>query len=131
MPKQTPEHPDLIELCTNCTRIDCDGTPCSDYRAIQRRINAPQSRSRYHASEPDPDPSQLAACGVDTLQRVNKAITALENLLADPKADPFLTGRGTANKLLEQMKRSRFNRCQHLIDWNIVVNNAKETTAND
>lgn len=122
------EHPELIELCTNCTRQDCEDGYCSDYRAIERRIKGAKSRSRYHAPEPEPSPEQLSACGVDTLERVNAAISTLSALLADPDADPFLTGRGVANKLLEQMKRSRFNRCQHLIDWDHVVGNIRKET---
>lgn len=113
----------LIDLCANCPRDDCSGNKCSAYRDKARQLRQ-QSRSRYHAKEPVPD--QPAACGVETLRLVNRAIDALEALLADPAADPFLTGRGVAGKLLEHMRRVRFNRCQHMIDWDLLIQNAKE-----
>lgn len=114
------EHPELIALCTNCVKEDCPEGTCSDYKAIERRIRLAHSRSRYHTAEPVPTESG-AICTVETLRRVNRAIEAFEELLRDPACDVFLTGRGIADKLLEQMRRQRFSRCQHLIDWNIIV----------
>ena len=111
------EAPELIELCTNCTKEDCPGNGCSDYNAIKRRISG---RSRYHTSNPEPYPEQFEICTGETLLRVNRAIDALEALCADPGAAPF-TGRGIANKLLEQLKHARFNCCNKLIDWDAVA----------
>ena len=122
------ENQELIDLCTNCNRTDCDGTPCSDYRAIERRTRTAQSRSRYrdHNIEPEIPPAQVENCGIATLMLVNRAIDALEALLRDPDADLFFNGRSAAGKLIEHMKRMRFNRCQHLIDWNTVIKNIQE-----
>ena len=122
------ENQELIDLCTNCNRTDCDGTPCSDYRAIERRTRTAQSRSRYrdHGIEPEITPVQAETCSIATLMMVNRVIDALEALLRDPDADLFLNGRGAAGRLIEHMKRMRFNHCQHLIDWNTVIKNIQE-----
>lgn len=31
------EAPELVELCTNCKKVRCDGTPCEKYIEIARR----------------------------------------------------------------------------------------------
>lgn len=120
------ENQELIDLCTNCTRTDCNGTPCGDYRAIERRIKAAQSRSRYNPDAPMPTHTQNQTCGVNTLLLVNAAIDALEELLRDPDGNQFITGRGPVEKLVEHMKRTRFERCHHFIDWNRIAKHLQE-----
>ena len=119
----TTDHPDLIELCQNCTKPDCPGT-CSDYNAIKRRIRA-QERSRYYTPEQAEPVANNISCSADTLCRVNLAVRALSELLTDPAAEPFMCSRGAAEKMLEHMKRTRYVCCQHLIDWDGVASNAK------
>ena len=119
------ESPELVELCTNCTKEDCPDNGCAEYYALKRQ-QSQKNRSRYHAKEPKPATEAPVECSVETLRRVNLAIEALEALLNDPQSDAFLTGRGIANKLLEHMKRIRFNRCQNMIDWNLIVERMKE-----
>ena len=117
------EAPELVELCTNCTKEDCPETGCSDYRAIKRRIRGDKGNQRE--SKPKPMPEQLKICSPETLFRVNRVIDALEALCDDPGARPFTSGQGLAIKLLEQLKRARFNHCNALIDWDAVAERMK------
>lgn len=118
------EAPELVELCTNCTKKDCPESGCSDYNAIKRRISG--GRSSQRASKPKPPPEQLEICSPETLFKVNRAIDALEALCDDPGATRFTSGRGLAIKLLEQLKHARFNQCNDLIDWDAVAERMKE-----
>ena len=124
-------HPELISLCTACKKHDCPDGECPDYIALARKLEAAKPRSRYYAAGNAEKPTRPASCTAQTLERVNRAIEALSDLLNDPAADLFVPGRGAATKLLEQMRGARFNRCINLIDWEAVAAHMNKEAKND
>lgn len=113
------EHPELIALCTSCTRDECPENGCGDYRAIKRRLGSP---TRADTPKAAPDAPVSAGC----LAIVNRCVNALDELLSDAACQHFIKDRTAAARLLEQLKRTRFERCQHLIDWGNIAQQLEE-----
>lgn len=113
------EHPEIIELCTHCTRNDCPDNGCSDYHAVKRRLG---TSTRADATKTAPDTAVSAVC----LAIVNRCVDALDELLSAAECQRFLKDRTAAAKLLDQLKRTRFERCQHLIDWSNIAKQLEE-----
>lgn len=64
------------------------------------------------------------------LAKCSAVIEALEAFLTDPGAEVFLDGTGgAAKRLLEHLKRTRFNGCADFVDWSAVAKRMeKEST---
>lgn len=130
-------HPELVNLCSNCTEESCNGTPCKAYREKEamlrmelRAEGGPQRRRRnaFEAKLPaimieevkDPENDRELDPNRKSLGRYNAAIEALEALTEDD----FFSGSpeiGTANMLAAALRLERRERFEILVDWNRIA----------
>lgn len=115
------ENQELIDLCTHCTKSVCPETGCSDYRAKKRLLEKGPKylHEEKHAERRPQGPRVYTA---SALTKCSAVIDALEAFLADSGSEAFLDGTGNAAKrMLEHLKRTRFNGCADFVDWSAVA----------
>ena len=69
------EHPDLVELCTNCVHAECPNGKCKQYRQMLNRIRETEKMQIERA--------KAAAGTPEVLLKITAAINIIDELLAD------------------------------------------------
>lgn len=109
---------ELIDLCTQCKMINCDGTPCDAYRAMERSLKADRKAKKpaMMLEQVSPDASEMIERS-NGLRLMNLAIDALYRLNGEEpiKEDEALFDE--LSRMISALDRKRFALYGFRVDW--------------
>lgn len=134
--KYCDEHAELVKLCTNCTRKECIGNGCQEYKELKKRINLAAEKTSQHAPAEDKPaampamemeiaPEKPVQCTAETLRKCNAAIAALEELHADDGCDMIFDSR-KIRALVQYLREIRIQEYAAMIDWDAIAEKMEE-----
>lgn len=106
------EHPDLVELCTNCAHAECPNGKCKQYRQMFNRIR--------NAEKQELERAKAAAGTPEVLLKITAAINIIDELLADKDCESVYS----PTKLLRirnDLDKARNAAFGSLIDWKYIA----------
>lgn len=119
------EPKELMQLCFECEKMDCTGSDgCAEYRKRKRELLGTVK------SEPQPTPEDTPIviapaiefvvatdrAAPEALQYFNSAIKALHEINKFGNGFMFEVA-----EMLEQLERTRYERFNYMIDWDLVA----------
>lgn len=109
---------ELIDLCTECKRPNCNGDPCDAYRAMERSLKAERKAKKpaMMLEQASPDASEMIERS-SGLRLMNLAIDALYRLTGEEpiKEDEALFVE--LNRMISALDRKRFGLYGFRVDW--------------
>ena len=111
----TPTPQPLVDLCTSCKRVNCNGMKCDDYRRIEKEIKMQQGKSEAPKPRMEIEPLAPDAHGIvanaSGLRLMNIAIEALDKILGSEMWNE------TVSAGFEELKAQRYKMYGDRIDW--------------
>lgn len=111
----TPTPHQLIDLCMNCKRPNCNGMKCDDYRRIEKEIKMQQKKSEPTKPRMEIEPLAPDAHGIvanaSGLRLMNIAIEVLDKILGGEMWNE------TVSAGFEELKAQRYQMYGERIDW--------------
>lgn len=125
------EQDELVKLCTSCTRKECVGNGCQEYKELKKQINLAAEKTAQRApAEGKPAalpamemgiaPAKPVQCTAETLRKCNAAIAALEELHADDGCDMMFDAR-KIRALTQYLREIRIQEYAAMIDWDAIA----------
>ena len=111
----TPTPQPLVDLCTSCKQVNCNGMKCDEYRRIEKEIKMQQKKSdppkpRMEIVPLAPDAHEVVE-NASGLRLLNIAIDALDKLLCDEiLSEKVIDG-------FKELKAHRYRQYGERIDW--------------
>ena len=109
---------ELIDLCTQCEMLNCDGTPCDAYRAMERRLKAERK-----VRKPAMMIEQLAPCVSELIERasglrlMNLALDALLCLAGEEAIKEDDSMLAELNDVISKLDMKRYILYSYRVDW--------------
>lgn len=112
----TPTPQPLVDLCTSCKQVDCNGMKCDEYRRIEKEIKMQQKKSEPTKPHMEIEPLAPDAHGIvanaSGLRLMNIAIEALDKILGNEMWNE------TVSAGLAELMAQRYQMYGDRIDWN-------------
>lgn len=109
---------ELIDLCTKCEMLNCDGTPCDAYRVMERRLKAERK-----ANKPAMMIEQLGPCVSELIEHasglrlMNLALDALLCLAGEEAIKEDGTLLMELNDVISKLDMKRYMLYSYRVDW--------------